>query len=67
MPPDNNSVEFDLHLAQSMKALDDLRNSLSNDIFIAVSEKDLQAKESDITSVHPMTIVQFLKSLPFKR
>ena len=65
MPPDN-TTEFDIHLAHSMKELDDLRTNLSTDLFISVCDADMQADLQSVTYVHPKTIIQHLTNLQYK-
>ena len=64
MPPDSGA-EFDIHLAESVRALEDLRSSSSTDIFISYCTANLPGSPDD-DKLHPRTVRDDLKKAGYK-
>ena len=64
MPPDSGA-EFDIHLAESVRALQDLRSSSSTDIFISYCTANLPVNPDDDV-LHPKTVRDDLNKAGYK-
>ena len=61
--PSERDNEIDVHLSQSMQALEDLRSAAAYDVFIHYCDEDVST--DDLSRVHPATVVKDLQTAGF--
>ena len=63
--PADNTVEFDVHLSQSVRNLEELRSNQPYDIFIHYCNTDIPEPSNDAV-IHPRTVVNDLTKAGLK-